>query len=255
MTCFGCRRTLRLAGALIVLAAWLPGCQDRDDQPTVDREAAGTTGGQPHDTSGMTAGSRVTLGATTPPTTHQTTDSTPPDTVAPDTGRRQAPPPPRRTAPAPRPQRDSAVPAPTAADSAPQPATDTATPPPADTQPRDTGTAAAAPRDPYHPEPRDTVGEVIYTGWKQFNLNCARCHGEDVQGTTIAPHLVQSLKNGSIQSKEQFIEVVCSGRPEKGMPAWCPLGLDLPTIEAIYEYVKARSEGRMHPGRPARRET
>ncbi|MCA1838075.1 MAG: cytochrome c, partial [Actinobacteria bacterium] len=48
-------------------------------------------------------------------------------------------------------------------------------------------------RDQYHQAPRDTVSQEVYDGWKQFNLNCARCHGEDVQGTTIAPHLILSL--------------------------------------------------------------
>ena len=42
-------------------------------------------------------------------------------------------------------------------------------------------------RDQYHQAPRDTVPQEVYDGWKQFNLNCARCHGEDAQGTTIAP--------------------------------------------------------------------
>ena len=51
-------------------------------------------------------------------------------------------------------------------------------------------------------------------GWKQFNLNCARCHGEDVQGTTIAPHLILSLKpDGPINTKELFVQTVCAGRP------------------------------------------
>ena len=45
-------------------------------------------------------------------------------------------------------------------------------------------------RDEYHQAPRDTVSQEVYDGWKQYNLNCARCHGEDVQGTTIAPHLI-----------------------------------------------------------------
>ncbi len=72
-------------------------------------------------------------------------------------------------------------------------------------------------------------------------LNCARCHGEDVLGTTIAPPLLLSLKpNGPINSQESFLQVVCAGRPEKGMPAWCGL--------------KARSDAKMSPGRPARRE-
>jgi len=109
-------------------------------------------------------------------------------------------------------------------------------------------------RDQYHQAPRDTVSQEVYDGWKQFNLNCARCHGEDVLGTTIAPHLILSLKpEGPINTKEAFIQVVCAGRPARGMPAWCPLGMDPATIEKIYSYVKARSDAKMSPGRPARK--
>jgi mono/diheme cytochrome c family protein len=110
-------------------------------------------------------------------------------------------------------------------------------------------------RDQYHQAPRDTVSQEVYDGWKQFNLNCARCHGEDVLGTTIAPHLILSLKpDGPINTKEAFLQVVCAGRPEKGMPAWCALGMDPATIEKVYAYGKARSDGEMSPGRPARKE-
>lgn len=128
---------------------------------------------------------------------------------------------------------------------------------PAETTPTAPAPAeAGAPlRDAYHQAPLDTVSEQVYTGWKQFNLNCARCHGEDVQGTTIAPHLIVSVRpDGSIPTKELFMQTVCAGRPEKGMPAWCPLGLEMGNIEAIYSYVKGRSEGKVHPGRPALRQ-
>jgi mono/diheme cytochrome c family protein len=108
-------------------------------------------------------------------------------------------------------------------------------------------------RDPYHQAPLDTVAPVVYEGWKQFNLNCARCHGEDVQGTTIAPHLIVSLRpDGPINTKQIFMQTVCAGRPAKGMPSWCALGMDMSTIEAIYSYVKGRSDSKIHPGRPAR---
>ena len=107
-------------------------------------------------------------------------------------------------------------------------------------------------RDAYHQAPHDTVTQAVYNGWKQFNLNCARCHGEDVLGTTIAPHLIMSLKpDGPINSKELFVQTVCAGRPEKGMPAWCALGLDLSKINDIYQYVKGRSDAKIGPGRPA----
>ena len=107
-------------------------------------------------------------------------------------------------------------------------------------------------RDAYHQAPRDTVSQAVYDGWKQFNLNCARCHGEDVLGTTIAPHLIVSLKpDGPINTKELFVQTVCAGRPEKGMPAWCALGLGMDKINEIYEYVKGRSDAKISPGRPA----
>jgi hypothetical protein len=119
--------------------------------------------------------------------------------------------------------------------------------------------AAAAPqasdaplRDAYHQAPLDTVPQVVYDGWKQFNQNFARCHGEDVQGTTSAPHLIVSLRpDCPINTKELFVQTVCAGRPAKGMPAWCSLGLGMDKINSIYEYVKGRSDGKIHPGRPA----
>lgn len=107
-------------------------------------------------------------------------------------------------------------------------------------------------RDEYHKAPRDTVSQEVYDGWKHYNLDCARCHGEDALGTTIAPHLILSLKpDGPINTKELFMQVVCAGRPEKGMPSWCALGMEIPTIDKIYSYVKARSDAKMAPGRPA----
>ncbi|MBK8003980.1 MAG: c-type cytochrome [Gemmatimonadetes bacterium] len=122
--------------------------------------------------------------------------------------------------------------------------------------PRGSTAPAAAPlRDAYHKAPLDTVDGKTYQGWKYYNLNCARCHGEDVQGTTIAPHLIVSLKpNGPIPDEQAFQTTVCGGRVEKGMPAWCSLGMTPAEIDTIYAYVKGRSDAKLHPGRPARRE-
>ena len=122
----------------------------------------------------------------------------------------------------------------------------------ADTPTGQTETAAAPLRDEYHQAPKDTVDQTTYDGWKQYNLNCARCHGEDVLGSTIAPHLIMSLKpNGPINTQEAFTEVVCAGRPAKGMPSWCALGMEPAKINQLYSYVKGRSEGKIGPGRPA----
>jgi len=115
-----------------------------------------------------------------------------------------------------------------------------------------TRAAAQELRDQYHQEPRDTVSQDVYDGWKQFNLTCARCHGEDALGTSFAPHLIVSLKpDGPINTKELFMQTVCAGRPEKGMPSWCSLGMEMSTIDKIYSYVKARSDAKIAPGRPA----
>ncbi len=173
-----------------------------------------------------------------------------------------------RPTPPPAAQRDT-PPASTSSSTPPARDTAAAATPPA--QAPETSTAAAAPpaqtsdttspasaqanaplRDEYHRAPLDTVSQQVYDGWKQYNLNCARCHGEDVLGSTIAPHLVTSLKpNGPINTKELFVQTVCAGRPAKGMPAWCPLGLEMDKIEAIHAYVTGRSEGQIRPGRPA----
>ncbi len=161
-------------------------------------------------------------------------------------------------APAPRPAKPAETATKPAAAPQPKPAAKTdsgAAPAPTAPPAQDTTKAATPPadaplRDAYHLAPKDTVTQAVYNGWKQFNLNCARCHGEDVMGTTIAPHLIVSLR-GPINTKEIFVQTVCAGRPEKGMPAWCALGLGLDKINDIYEYVKGRSDSKISPGRPA----
>lgn len=147
------------------------------------------------------------------------------------------------------------APAPAASGAPAESAAVAVTPPaPAATPATDTSTSAPPLRDAYHTAPLDTVDAKTYQGWKYYNLNCARCHGEDVQGTSLAPHLILSLKpDGAVPNEAAFLGVVCGGRVEKGMPAWCNLGLTTAAIDTIYAYVKGRSDAKLHPGRPARR--
>ena len=228
--------------------------------------------------------SRAAVSDTTPVVAHDSVSRSLPDSATTgelrettatrrDTARTIATTPPRKPAPKPAPPvqtpPDTAMPA---EPSAPALDTSSTTTTGDTTGPDTTGVAAQAPdttspapeaatqasaplRDQYHPAPLDTVSQQVYDGWKQYNLNCARCHGEDVLGTTIAPHLLVSLKpGGPINTKELFVQTVCAGRPAKGMPAWCPLGMEMPTIEGIYAYVKGRSDAKLRPGRPALRE-
>ncbi|MDX2192089.1 MAG: c-type cytochrome [Gemmatimonadales bacterium] len=100
--------------------------------------------------------------------------------------------------------------------------------------------------------PRDTISQNAYTGWKQYELNCSRCHGEFGVGSSFAPALIVSLKNnGTIPDQGAFIQVVCGGRKEKGMPAWCEAGLEMDKMLAMYEYLKGRADGKVGAGRPA----
>jgi mono/diheme cytochrome c family protein len=116
--------------------------------------------------------------------------------------------------------------------------------------------AQAAAPDPYHPPPRDTVEVSLYKAWQQYMLQCARCHGEDGQGTTFAPSLLVALRpDGHVPTQEEFVAILTKGREDKGMPSAGQMGVDSVYWDGLYRYLKGRSEGRYHGGRPARRES
>jgi mono/diheme cytochrome c family protein len=133
----------------------------------------------------------------------------------------------------------------------PKPDTSVATPPitPA-TQPSDTPPSAGAkPSGPQGGGPK--VSQLEYEGWRQYSVNCARCHGQDALPNPVAANLLVSLApGGPMASPERFAQVVSEGRPDRGMPAF--KGLMTPEqINATYAYVKGRAEKRIPPGRPA----
>ncbi|HSE69005.1 MAG TPA: cytochrome c, partial [Gemmatimonadales bacterium] len=100
------------------------------------------------------------------------------------------------------------------------PTTEPATPTPA-------AEAQAAAADPYHPPPRDTVEVSLYKAWQQYMLQCARCHGEDGQGTTFAPSLLVALRpDGHVPTQEEFVTILTRGREDKGMPSAGKRGVD-----------------------------
>ena len=122
-------------------------------------------------------------------------------------------------------------------------------------QPVSEASPPAAVTDPYHPPPRDTVDVAAYKGWQQYSLQCARCHGEDGQGTSFAPSLIVALRpDGHAPSREEFLSILTKGREDEGMPSAAKLGLDSVYFDGLYEYLKGRSDGRLRGGRPARRE-
>lgn len=137
-----------------------------------------------------------------------------------------------------------------------QPDTSVATPPitpPAPARP-DTPPAGAA--KPSQPTNQARAGQGLkvsaaeYEGWRQYSVNCARCHGQDVLPNPVAANLLVSLgPNGPVNTPEKFRQVTSEGRPDRGMPAFKSL-VTPGQIDAMYAYVKARADGRIPPGRP-----
>jgi len=89
-----------------------------------------------------------------------------------------------------------------------------------------------------------------YEGWRQYSVQCARCHGQDVLGNPVAGNLLKLAgPGGPVESREAFVSAVKAGRPGQGMPGFAKLLTD-EQIDAIYAYVKGRADGRIPPGRP-----
>ena len=127
---------------------------------------------------------------------------------------------------------------------------------PAAPAPPAASTEAVVAHDPYHPPPRDTVEVSLYKAWQQYSLQCARCHGEDGQGTSFAPSLLVALgPEGGAPSREEFMRILDGTREDKGMPSAATLGIDSAYFDGLYRYLTDRSDGRLHGGRPARRES
>jgi mono/diheme cytochrome c family protein len=100
----------------------------------------------------------------------------------------------------------------------------------------------------------DTVSLEAYEGWRQYSVHCARCHAQDVLNSGVAPWLVMSVKpDGPVPTMEEFMRVIREGKKSGGMPAFDPDYLEDARVEAIWAYVKGRSDGVIHPGRPVRR--
>jgi mono/diheme cytochrome c family protein len=93
------------------------------------------------------------------------------------------------------------------------------------------------------------VNAVVYNGWKMFEVNCTRCHGEDAVGSSFAPALKHSVgPDGTIDHKAFWLTVTY-GRPAKGMPTWGNQ-LSPEQKEDIWNYLRARAVGGLWGGRP-----
>jgi hypothetical protein len=123
------------------------------------------------------------------------------------------------------------------------------------------------------------VDESTFLGWRAFHSGCHACHGVDAVGTSVAPSLVERVKqlsahdftlkvltsyrivfpssevSGDDQTavRSEFIDEVL--RRERGdliMPAWEGDLKVRPHILDLYAYLRARADGVLGPGRPER---
>jgi mono/diheme cytochrome c family protein len=94
------------------------------------------------------------------------------------------------------------------------------------------------------------VSKVEYEGWRQYNVHCARCHGQDALPNPVAANLLVSLApDGPAADQATFTKIVIEGRTSGGMPAFKGT-VEPAQVEAMYAYLKGRAEKRIPPGRP-----
>jgi methanol metabolism-related c-type cytochrome len=108
----------------------------------------------------------------------------------------------------------------------------------------------------YHIANDGTVDWYTFSGFRRYHSECHVCHGPDGEGSTYAPGLVQSMKTMTYQ---EFMLVVASGREvaradkKSVMPALGDNANVMCYIDDIYIYLKARADGALPRGRPAKR--
>lgn len=84
------------------------------------------------------------------------------------------------------------------------------------------------------------VDAFTMTGFRTWRAAaCDRCHGANQEGL-VGPSLITSLKT---LSKEEFVRIVRDGRQDKGMIAFSANQTVMDNMDALYAYLKGRSDG------------
>ena len=123
------------------------------------------------------------------------------------------------------------------------------------------------------------VDDATFRGWRAYHSGCHACHGVDAVGTSVAPSLVERVKDLSARDftvkvltsyrlvfgsgdvmgddstavRQAFIdEVMRRERGELIMPAWEGDAKIHPHVLDLYAYLRARADGALGPGRPKR---
>jgi methanol metabolism-related c-type cytochrome len=102
-----------------------------------------------------------------------------------------------------------------------------------------------------------TVDWYTYEGYLRYGANCQQCHGPNGLGSSFGPSLVDALKS---LSYGDFLSVVAGGKKDVNaaqqlvMPALGTNPNVMCYIDAIYVYLRARSDGAVGSQRPDKHE-
>lgn len=102
-------------------------------------------------------------------------------------------------------------------------------------------------------EPDGTVDWYTSVGYIRYTANCLQCHGPDGLGSTFAPSLVDALKT---LDYDAFRDTVVNGKQnvsvsqELVMPAFGTNPNVMCYLDAIFIYLRARSDGALGRGQP-----
>ena len=109
----------------------------------------------------------------------------------------------------------------------------------------------------YNIKPDGTVDWFTYAGFRLYHSDCHVCHGPDAAGSSYAPALADSLKT---LTYEQFQDVVVNGRKisnaakQSVMPSFGTNQNVMCHLDDLYIYLRARADGALERGRPAKKE-
>jgi len=92
----------------------------------------------------------------------------------------------------------------------------------------------------------DKVAE-FRRGWAALRaMDCARCHGRELDGWA-APSLLAAVRDSP---RERFNRLVLDGDMARGMPPYRSQAVVTTQIDAMYAYLLARALGEIGPGDP-----
>ncbi len=107
----------------------------------------------------------------------------------------------------------------------------------------------------YKVQPDGTVDWPTFSGYRRYHAECHVCHGPDGEGSTYAPALKESVQNIPYPD---FLSIVAMGRQnvstaqDNVMPSFGENKNVVCYLDDIYVYLRARANGAIPRGRPAK---